>query len=90
MRLWLSRYGNQIYELNYEKLTIEQEFETKRLIKEIGLQWERACLFPERNKRVVNTTSQEQVTKKIYQGSSGAWRKYEPYLNGAFDSLPSL
>jgi hypothetical protein len=35
----------------------------------------------------VKTASQQQVRKKVYKGSSQAWRKYEPFLGGAFDEL---
>ena len=55
----------------------------------IELSWEEACLSPHKNKRSVRTASQQQVRQKVYKGSSEAWRKYEPYLNGAFDSLKS-
>ena len=47
------------------------------------------CTSPQKNKRIVRTASQQQVRQKVYQGSSEAWRKYEPYLDGAFNSLPS-
>ena len=62
----------------------------RKLIKYLELTWEDACLSPHKNKRSVRTASQQQVREKIYQGSSEAWRKYEPYINGAFDNLPSL
>ena len=85
---WQLQYGDRIYKLNYEDLTTDQENQTRTLIKHIGLSWEDACLSPHKNKRSVRTTSQQQVRQKVYQGSSEAWRKYEPFLNGAFDSLP--
>ena len=87
MKLWQSQYGDKIYNLNYENLTTDQESQTRKLIKYLGLNWEDSCLSPHKNKRSVGTASQQQVRKKVYQGSSEAWRKYEPYLNGAFDSL---
>ena len=90
MKLWQSEYGDKIYHLNYETLIEDQDSETRKLIKHLGLTWEEACLSPHKNKRSVRTASQQQVRKKIYKGSSEAWRKYEPYLNGAFDSLTSL
>ena len=77
------------YNLNYESLTTDQENQTRKLIEHLELNWEEACLSPQKNKRSVRTASQQQVRQKVYQGSSEAWRKYEPYLNGAFDSLPS-
>jgi len=86
---WHSQYPSKIYDLDYEKLTVDQENETRKLIKYLGLKWEMACLSPHKNKRSVRTASQQQVRQKIYKGSSEAWRKYEPFLNGAFDSLPS-
>jgi hypothetical protein len=89
MKLWQSNYGNRIYNLNYETLTTNQEKETRQLMEHLNLNWEDACLSPHLNKRSVRTASEQQVRQKVYQGSSEAWRKYEPYLNGAFDSLPS-
>ena len=89
MDFWQSEYSDRIYNLNYEKLTTNQESETRKLIDLLGLDWEEACLSPHKNKRSVRTASQQQVRQKVYQGSSEAWRKYEPYINDAFDSLPS-
>ena len=89
MRLWQSEYSGRIYNINYESLTTDQENQTRELIKYLELNWEEVCLSPEKNKRSVRTNSQQQVRHKVYKGSSNAWYKYEPYLNGAFDSLIS-
>ena len=87
MKFWQISYGDQIYNLEYEKLTVDQENETRSLIRYLELDWEQACLAPHDNKRGVKTASKLQVRKKIYQGSSETWRKYELFLDGAFDSL---
>ena len=87
MNLWDQQYGNKIYQLNYDTLTINQEPETRKLIEHLELDWEEACLSPEKNKRSVRTASQQQVREKVYKGSSQAWRKFEPYLDGAFDKI---
>ena len=89
MTIWQAQYGDRIYNLYYENLTTNQEIETRHLIKHLSLDWEEACLSPHHNKRSVRTASEQQVRQKVYQGSSEAWRKFEPYLNGAFDSLTS-
>ena len=89
IELWQSQYSDKIYNLNYENLTTDQENQTRKLIKHLELSWEEACLSPHKNKRSVRTASQQQVRQKVYKGSSETWRKYEPYLNGAFDSLKS-
>ena len=87
MELWNSKYNNRIFNLNYESLTNDQYNETRKLIDYLELEWEEACLSPHNNKRSVRTASQQQVRKKIYQGSSEAWLRYKPFLNGVFDKL---
>ena len=37
------------------------------------------------NKRTVQTASNIQIRKKVYQGSSQQWKKYKPFLDGALD-----
>ena len=87
INFWDDLYPDQIYHLDYDRLTVEQELETRQLVEHLGLDWEDACLSPHENKRSVRTASQQQVREKIYSGSSEAWRKFEPYLNGAFDEF---
>ena len=74
---------------NQKVLTENQEEATRKLIAHLGLEWDEACLSPQDNGRAVATASNVQVRQKVYQGSSEAWRKYEPFLNGAFDGLPA-
>ena len=90
MLFWQKHYGGRIYNLNYDKLTLNQEDETKRLIHYLGLEWEDDCLSPHNNKRSVSTASSLQVRQKVYQGSSQQWRRFEPYLDGVFDQLESM
>ena len=87
MDFWDQQYSDQIYHLDYDKLTVEQESETRKLIEYLKLGWEDDCLSPNKNKRSVRTASQQQVREKVYTGSSQAWRKFEPYLNGVFDEF---
>ena len=87
MHFWYQSYRDRIFDLNYDKLTEDQERGTRNLIDYLGLKWERACLAPQNNKRPVRTASQEQVRRKVYKGSSNAWRKYEPFLEGVFHGI---
>ena len=87
MTFWQEQFGNRIYNLNYDNLTNNQEKETRALLQHLGLQWEGACMSPEKNKRTVRTASQQQVRQKVYQSGSQNWRKFEPFMGGAFDSL---
>lgn len=89
MEVWHAEYPDQIYRLNYDQLVADQEAETRRLADYLNLSWEDGLLSPEENQRVVRTASQQQVRQSVYQDSSQQWRKFEPYLEGAFDPLLS-
>ena len=85
MEFWKSSLGKKIYNLDYELLTVNQENETRNLIDFLGLDWDEKFLSPQNNTRGISTASNIQVRKKVYQGSSQQWKKYEPFLRGAFD-----
>jgi len=87
MDFWTNTLSDRIYQLNYEQLTVNQESETRQLIDHLRLDWDEQCLSPQNNARGVATASNVQVRKKVYKGSSEQWKKYLPFLNGAFDCL---
>jgi len=89
MTFWHERFPNKIYDLNYEKLTANQEEETKKLLEYCELDWDKNCLNFHTNKRAVKTASNLQVRQKMYQGSSEAWKKYETHLEPLIKSLSS-
>ena len=89
MEFWTNTLSDRIYQLGYEQLTVNQESETRQLIDYLGMDWDEKCLSPQNNTRRVATASNLQVREKVYEGSSQQWKKYEPFLNGAFDSLLS-
>ena len=89
MVFWTNTLSKRIYNLDYEQLTVNQESETRQLIDYLDLDWDEKCLSPQNNKRHIATASNVQVRKKVYRGSSEQWKKYQPFLNGAFDSLLS-
>ena len=84
---WKKNLPNTIYDVDYELITLKQEEETRKLIDYIGLKWEDKCMSPQENTRSISTASNIQVRKKIYQGSSQKWKKYQPFLNGVLDDL---
>ena len=87
MSYWHQIYPNRIYDISYEELTINQEKETRGLLDYCNLDWDQNCLKFHENKRDVNTASALQVRKKMYQGSSDAWKKYEKFLEPLVKSL---
>ena len=87
MKVWTEVYGNHIYHLNYDTLTLNQEKESRRLVKYLELDWQTEFLFPELNKRSVSTVSGLQVRRKVYQKSSQQWRKFLPFIGQKLDQF---
>ena len=87
MKFWNKLFPNKIFDVTYEELTINQENETRDILDYCELEWDPNCLKFYENKKAVKTTSSLQVRKKMYQGSSEAWKKYEEYLQPLINSL---
>ena len=87
MKFWHSSFPNQIYDLQYELLTINQTEETEKLLNFCNLDWDENCLYFYKNNRSVKTASKDQVRQKMYSGSSDAWKKYKNYLDPLIDGL---
>ena len=81
MSFWHKLFPEKIYDLSYENITTNQEYETKRLLDYCELEWDSNCLNFHNNSRTVKTASAIQVREKIYQGSSEAWKKYDKFLS---------
>jgi len=90
MVFWNDLYPNKIFDISYEDLTINQEDETRKLLKYCELDWDENCLDFHTNTRAVKTTSALQVRQKMYQGSSEAWKKYEVHLQPLLNGLTSF
>ena len=89
MAFWHDLFPDKIYDINYEELTKNQKDETKKLLEYCDLEWDENCLNFHTNKRAVKTASTSQVRKKIYQGSSEDWKKYEQYIQPLIKGLSS-
>ena len=87
MDFWHQLFPNKIYDICYEDLTINQEEETRKLLKFCELDWDKNCLSFHKNKRAVSTTSTFQVRQKMYQGSSEVWKKHAAYLKPLLKGL---
>ena len=87
MGFWAEKLSQRVYNLDYEKLTVNQESETRQLLEYLGLAWDEKCLSPQDNTRSIATLSSAQVRQEMYQGSSEQWKKYRPFLNGALDEF---
>jgi tetratricopeptide (TPR) repeat protein len=77
---WLRVLPLDILEIDYEKLVLDPESESRRLIAFLGLEWEPACRDFHRTERPVLTASAWQVRQPLYTRSVGRWRCYERHL----------
>jgi tetratricopeptide (TPR) repeat protein len=87
MRFWEERFPGAIYNFSYERLTEDQEEETRKLLAYIGFDLEQSCIDFHETKRAVATISSMQVRRKLYKGSSEEWRKYEQFLGPLIETL---
>jgi len=69
MSHWNKIYPELIYEITYENLVNDIEYETKAMLKYCGLNFEQNCLSFHENKRPVKTASVYQVRQKMYSSS---------------------
>jgi tetratricopeptide (TPR) repeat protein len=90
MDFWHQLFPGKIYDMCYEDLTTNQDEETRKLLEYCELDWDENCLSFHKNKRAVQTASSIQVRKKMYQGSSEAWKKHEAFLKPLIKSLSSF
>ena len=80
MEFWRAKLNQNIYDLDYEKFTMNPKAELKKLLQFCELNWEEACLTFYKTDTLIQTASRDQVRKPIYQGSSNEWKKYFKYL----------
>lgn len=77
---WRDVLGDRIIEVEYESLVQNQEQETRRLLEELGLDFEQACLQFDRNRTATTTASSVQVREKMHAGSVARWKRFAEEL----------
>jgi tetratricopeptide (TPR) repeat protein len=80
--------AERLLEVDYEDMTTAPEAVAKRVVAFCGLDWDAACLHPERNPNTVQTASIWQARQPIYRSSVERWRNYEPWLGELLELLP--
>ena len=87
MEFWKQLLPDFIYDISYEKLVKNQEFESRKLLDFCNLDWDKNCLTFYKNKRGIITASFAQARKPIYKNSVKSWQKYENELLPLFKIL---
>lgn len=81
MNHWHDLFPNQIYNLSYESLVNNHEYEVRSIFKYLNLNFETACLDFYKSKRTVKTASNKQVRRAIFKSSISRWKHYKAELN---------
>jgi len=87
MNHWSYVFPDFIFQAKYENLISNTKDEVKKLLEWCDLTWSNDCLNFEKNKRLINTASDVQARKKIYNTSVDTWKKYDTFLNEYFLKL---
>jgi hypothetical protein len=90
MQLWKRALDLDIMEVSYEALVADPEPNIRRLVAFAGLDWNDACLTPERADRKIMTASQYQVKQPINRQSVDRWRDYEKWIAPLVAALGGL
>ena len=77
---WESFFSETMYNLNYDNLVLDQNFQIKKLISFCELKWSDRYLEPQKNTRPVYTASAIQIRKKINKHSLNAGKNFNIYM----------
>jgi hypothetical protein len=79
-RHWRALLGGRFVEVEYEALVRDQEGQTRRLLQQLQLDFEPACLEFDRNEAASATASSVQVREKMHTRSVQRWKQFERHL----------
>lgn len=88
-RHWREVLGSRVIEVEYEQLVSDFEPEVRRMLDELGLDFEQACLEFEQSSGPVATASAVQVREPVHSRSVGRWRNFETQLEPLRQGLES-
>lgn len=81
------KLGVDIVSIRFESLVSNPEETLKGVIDHLGLSWDEACLRPDRNPRLVQTLSNEQVRQPLNNRGIGRWTHYAEHFDAGWDEI---
>lgn len=86
-RHWRMTWPGAMLDVSYAALVSDTEATLRRVLAHCDLDWEDACLHPERNDAPVATPSASQVREAVHTRSLGEWRHYASQLAPLHEAL---
>ncbi|MBF0358738.1 MAG: tetratricopeptide repeat protein [Magnetococcales bacterium] len=90
MTHWQKLFPEDIYNIHYEDLIDNQEYESKKLLAYCKLDWDDRCLNFHESVRSVKTASSYQVRQPIYRSSVAGWLRFKKQLQPLTTALGDL
>lgn len=87
MKHWHMLMPGAIYDISYEALTQNPEYEIRQLLAACDLEWQENCVNFNQGASVVKTASSYQVRQPMYTSSIKLWEKYQEFLGPLLDEL---
>ena len=87
MKHWHESMPGTIYDVSYESLTQNPEYEIRELLSACDLEFQESCVNFEKTDAVVKTASAFQVRQPMYTSSVRLWEKYQQFLGPMLDEL---
>ncbi len=84
VEFWRETRPIEWLEVAYDDIVGDLEGQARRMVDDLGLEWDRACLAFHERPGVVRTPSLLQVRRPLHPRSVGRWRNYEPFLQPMF------
>jgi hypothetical protein len=84
---WLALFPNNIFRIDYEDLTANQENVTRNMLEFCDLKWQSECLQFHDNNRMVFTASNAQVRECMHSNANERWKNYLEYLKPVSETL---
>jgi len=84
MNFWKKLLPETIFDVKYENIIENQEYESKKIIEFCNLSWQSDCLNFHKNKTPIKTMSTAQARKPIYRSSLNSFEKFSPYLEDLY------
>ena len=97
-RIWIARRRLQdhwaevlddepMLQLHYESMVNNQEYETRRILDFLNLEFTEDCLRFHESDSIAATVSSKQVQQPMYSTSAGRWKRYEKHISVLIDRL---
>jgi hypothetical protein len=90
MQFWAELAPESVLTVRYEGYVSEPEAQARKLLTQMGMEWDAACASPDRRQQFVATSSAAQVKAPVHKKAIHRWKHYEHRLQPLIHHLGGL